>query len=92
MATQIMGQELLVTDPIRVDAIRESTYQIAALLDCLREAAFRENQSPIDLQAVAQGLAPRLMQLNDNVMAAIDDCGWDAQDMQNALRGPRMGL
>ena len=92
MAAQIIDQELLVTEPMRVDAVRESAYQIAALLDCLRAAAFKENQSPLHLQAIAQGLTPRLMQLNDNVMGALDDHAWDAQDMQAALQGSSLGL
>ena len=92
MASEIMDQELLVAEPARIDAVRDSTYQIAALLDCLRAAAFKANQSTIDLQALVQGLAPRLMELNGNVMAAVDDCGWDLQDMRNALHGPPLGL
>ena len=92
MASEIMDQELLVAEPTRIDAVRDSTYQIAALLDCLRAAAFKADQSPIDLQALVQGLAPRLVQLNGNVMGAVDDCGWNAQDMQNALRGTHVGL
>ncbi len=92
MAAQIIDQELLVVDPARIDVVRDSTYQIAALLDCLRAAAFKPAQSPIDLQALVQGLAPRLMELNGNVMGAVDDCGWDLQDMRNALHGPPLGL
>ena len=92
MANEIMDQELLVVEPTRIDAVRDSTYQIAALLDCLRAAAFKADQSPIDLQALVQGLAPRLAELNGNVMGAVDDCWWNAQDMQNALRGTHVGL
>lgn len=88
MAKEIIEQEPLLVEPARVEIVRQSAYQLAALLANLREASFKPDQCSIDLVSLAQGLTPRLLELSYNIVGAVDDDTQTMRELTYCLHGP----
>ena len=49
MAKEIMDEEPAIAEPERLEIVRQSAYQMAALIGNLREASFKPDQCSLDL-------------------------------------------
>ena len=88
MAKEIMDEEPAIAEPERLEIVRQSAYQLAALIGNLREASFKHDQCSLDLVSLAQGLTPRLLELSYAIVGAVDDTTQSMRELACCVHGP----